>query len=273
MTKDINQEEKASKKEDFLNSGSALEKAAGSETSEKYELSLDGLLKAGVHFGHKKGRWNPKMKQFVFGMRNNIHIIDLEKTLEQFQKALQKVEEVLQKNGLILLVGTKRQAKDLVASVAQKAQMPYVNERWLGGTFTNFDIIKRRIKFYLDKKDLLEKGRSAGLTKLERLKMQKKLDRIEFKMGGLVGMKRLPDLVVVLDINKDDLVVKESKATGVPVIGLVDTNTDPTKVDYPIAANDDALSSLRYILGVFLKRIIEVKNRPITEDKPKEEKK
>ncbi len=227
----------------------------------KYDLSLETMLKAGVHFGHKKSRWNPKMKDYIFGTRNGIHIIDLEKTAVLFEKALGFIDEVVAKNGLILIVGTIKQAKDLVKSVADKAEMPYANERWLGGTFTNFGIIKKRVKYLVETNEALEKGKLTNMTKLERHKIKKRLNKIERKMGGLVRMTRLPDAVIILDINKDELALKEARSAGIKLVGLVDSNSDPTKVDYPVPANDDALSSLKYVLGVFLKRILEAKSK------------
>lgn len=234
---------------------------AENEAMDKYELSLESMLKAGVHFGHKKSRWNPKMEQYIFGLRNGIHIINLEKTINCFEKALEKIEEVVSKNGIILIVGTKRQSKDLVQAVAKKIGIPFVNERWLGGTFTNFDIIKKRLKYLVDTKESLEKGKFASLTKLEKHKLMKKLDRIEEKMGGLIGMNRLPDLVIVLDTNKEKAAIDEAKKMGIPMVGLIDSNSNPDLVEYPIPANDDALSSLKYVLGVFLKKMIEAKNK------------
>ena len=225
----------------------------------KYELSLEAMLKAGVHFGHKKCRWNPKMNSNIFGIRNGIHIIDLEKTLSHFEKALLKIDDVIKKRGIVLIIGTKKQAKDLVQGVADKVEMPYVNERWLGGTFTNFGIIKKRVKYLVETNEALEKGKLANLTKLERHKLKKRLDKVEEKMGGLVRMTRLPDLVVILDINKDEIALKEAKTAGIEVVGLVDSNSDPDLVDFPIPANDDALSSLKYIIGVLLKRMLEAK--------------
>lgn len=227
--------------------------------TDKYELSLEGMLKAGVHFGHKKSRWNPKMGQFIFGIRNGIHIIDLEKSLVLFEKALERIEGTVAKGGTVMIVGTKKQTKDLVKAVSDKLEFPFVNERWLGGTFTNFNIIKKRVKFFIENTEALEQGKLNSLTKLERHKLQKRLDKIEEKMGGLVRMTRLPDLVIVLDVKKEELAVKEAHLMGIPVVGLVDTNSDHTTVEYPIPANDDALSSLKYILGVFLKKMMEAR--------------
>lgn len=227
------------------------------QNQDKYQLSLEAMLKAGVHFGHKKSRWNPKMKRYIFGVRNGIHIIDLEKSKEMFEKALAFVTEIKQKGGTILLIGTKKQAKQLVRAVAERADMPFVNERWLGGTFTNFTTINKRVRYLIDTTDGLEKGRFNDLTKYEKLKLQKEMDKMEEKMGGLVSMKRLPEAIFVLDMKKDELAIKEAREAGVKIIALADSNCDPTLVDYPIPANDDALSSLKYLLGVFLKRVLE----------------
>jgi small subunit ribosomal protein S2 len=216
------------------------------------ELSLEEMLKAGVHFGQKKSRWNPKMSKYIFGVRNDVHIIDLEKSLDLLKKALKYVKEISEKKGSILIVGTKNQAKQLVETVANEIEMPYVNHRWLGGTFTNFNFIKNRIKFLVNNKEALEQGRLKDITKLERNKLQKKLARIESRMGGLVRMSRLPDAVFVLDINKDIDAVKEARKAGIKVIGLLDTNSNPDLVDYPIPANDDAVSSLKYVLGAVM---------------------
>ncbi len=220
-----------------------------------YELSLEAMLKAGVHFGHKKAYWNPKMSKYIFGVRNNVHIIDLEKSLDLFKKALKYIEELSAKKGMILIVGTKNQAKQLVKQVAEDVNMPYVNDRWLGGTFTNFNFIKNRIKFLVNNTEALEAGRLNNLTKLERNKLQKKLARIDSRMGGLIKMTRLPDAVIVLDINKDIDTVKEAKKVGIKVIGLLDSNSNPDLVDYGIPANDDAVSSLQYLLGIIAERI------------------
>lgn len=220
-----------------------------------YELSLEAMIKAGVHFGHKKAYWNPKMSEYIFGVRNGVHIIDLEKSLELFEKALKYIDEIAEKKGMILIVGTKNQAKQLVKEVAERMGMPYVNDRWLGGTFTNFNFIKNRIRFLINNTDALEKGRLNNLTKLERNKLQKKLTRIDSRMGGLVKMTRIPDAVIILDINKELDAVKEAQKTGVKIIGLVDSNSNPDLVDYAIPANDDAVSSLKYILGVIAGRM------------------
>jgi small subunit ribosomal protein S2 len=158
-------------------------------------------------------------------------------------------------------VGTKKQAQNMVSAVSDKVELPYVNKRWLGGTLTNFGVIKKRIKFFIDHREMLEKGKLSDMTKLERLKLEKKLDKIEERMGGLERMMRLPEAVFVLDINEDRTAVEEAKKIGIKTIGLVDTNSDPEAVDFPIPANDDALSSLRYVLGLFLKTVLQAKDK------------
>ena len=217
--------------------------------TKKIELTLPAMLKAGVHFGHKKSRWNPKMAPYIFGSRNGIHIIDLEKSLVALKKVREVLEEIAEKNGEVLIVGTKNQAKHLVKEIAEKIKKPYVNERWLGGTLTNFGFIKKRLKFLVNNREALEQGRLNNFTKLERNRLQKKLEKIDERMGGLVNMNRLPDAIIILDINKDKDAVREAKKVGVTVIGLLDTNSDPDVVDYGVPANDDAVSSLRYVLG------------------------
>ncbi len=220
------------------------------------ELSLERLLKAGVHFGQKKSRWNPKMGVYLFGVRNGIHIINLEKTLEMFEKALKELEEIVGKGGKVMIVGTKKQAKELVGKVGEELRMPYVNERWIGGTFTNFGVISKRIKYLEENRDGLEKGRFSYLTKLERLKLTKELDGLQEKIGGLSVMKKIPEAILILDINKDKIALKEARKAGVKIFGIVDSNSNPDLVDFAIPANDDAISSLKYMLEVFLCRMI-----------------
>lgn len=219
---------------------------------EKYQLNLENLLKAGVHFGHKKSRWNPKMKKFIFGLKSGVHIINLEKTLEMFQTALDVMKKIIENGEEIVFIGTKKQVKDLVKEMAEKLEMPYVNERWVGGALTNFENISRRVKYLVDTLDKIKKNKLLQLTKFEKNQLNKELDKIEEKMGGLKRMKRIPKAIFVLDVEKDELAIKEAKKKGVIVLGLVDTNSNPEKIDYPIPANDDAFSSLRYILGVIL---------------------
>ena len=218
----------------------------------KYDLCLENLLKAGVYFGHKKSRWNPKMAGYIFGIKNGVHIINLEKTLELFRRALDFMAETIEKGGEVMLIGTKNQVKALVKAVGEKAEIPFVNERWIGGTLTNFENISRRVKYLIETEEKISQGKLPYLTKFEKNQLQKELNKLEEKMGGLKNMKRLPKAIFVLDVEKDILAIREAKKRGLPVIGLVDTNSNPEKVDYPIPANDDAYSSLGYILAVIL---------------------
>jgi len=241
-------------------------KQAGEAGSyENIELNIAEMLKAGVHFGHKSSRWNPKMKEYVFGVKNNIHIIDLEKTIGFFQKALEFMNTTVENGGKILFIGTKPQARQLIEEVSNILDMPYVKNRWLGGTFTNFNEIKRRIKYLNDQEHLLESEELKKYTKYEQSRIRKEIVRMNEKMGGIKKMEKLPQAVFVIDIKENALAVKEAQSAGIPTIALTDTNTDPTLVDYPIPANDDALSALKYILGIVAKNIMEAKERIKTE--------
>ena len=228
---------------------------------ENLELNIAEMLKAGVHFGHKSSRWNPKMKEYVFGVKNNIHIIDLEKTIGLLQKALEFLRSTVENGGKILFIGTKPQARQLVEEVSNILDMPYIKNRWLGGTFTNYSEIKRRIKYLNDQEHLLESDELKKYTKYEQSRIRKEIARMNEKMGGIKKMDKLPQAVFVIDIKENALAVKEAQSAGIPTVALTDTNTDPTLVDYPIPANDDALSALKYILGIVAKNIMEAKKR------------
>ena len=199
-------------------------------------VTMKELLEAGVHFGHQTKRWNPKMKEFIFGERNGIYIIDLQKTFRLLQDALQHVQELAAQGRIILFVGTKRQAQEAVAEEAQRCGMPYVNERWLGGLLTNFVTVRKS----LDR--LKELEMVAGDARQERLKLEKNL-------LGIKGMKSVPDAVFVIDTRKEAIAVKEARKLKVPVIGIVDTNCDPDEVDYVIPGNDDALRAIKLFAG------------------------
>lgn len=215
---------------------------------DKFKLDVEEMATAGVHLGHKTSKVHPKMMPFIFGVRNNIHIIDLEKAKEKLKEALKFIEQLVLEGKNILFVGSKIQLKDLVKEIATEFGFPFVNERWLGGTFTNFKEIRKRVEYLLD----LEKKKSEGYfekyTKKERTEIEKEIEKLEKKFGGLKSMDKLPDAIFVLDMVKDKLAVKEARAKGVKIIAISDTNADPTLADYPIPANDDAISSLKYIL-------------------------
>lgn len=226
---------------------------------ESAELSITEMLKAGVHFGHKKSRWNPKMKNYTFGVKNDIHIIDLEKTLVLFQEALDYTRNLVANGGKIMFVGTKPQAQKLIEKAAREVDMPYVSKRWLGGTLTNFPEIKKRIKYLNEQENKSAQGDFDKYTKYEKSQMRKEIGRMNEKIGGIKKMENLPQALFVIDIKENDLAVKEALKAKVPIVGVTDTNTDPTLVDFPIPANDDALSSLKYILGIIVKNIQEAK--------------
>lgn len=251
------QDEKTEKVQEVKN----IIKSVPKKIDQEVILSLEEMLKAGLHFGHKKARWNPKMKNYIFGLRQGVHIINLEKSLECLKKALVFVEDLVAKNGQILFVSTKKQAKDLIFSTAEETEMPYVNQRWLGGTFTNFGDILNRIKYLINTKADIQAGKFSKMTKLERLRLNKEITKLEEKVGGLVRMKKIPEAIFVLDIKKEITAIKEAKKKGVKIIGVVDTNSDPNLVDFPIPANDDAVSSLNYILKIFAQSILKAKKK------------
>lgn len=207
------------------------------------------MLKAGVHFGHKTTKWSPKMAPFIFGVRNDIHIIDLEKTIIKLDEALVFVKKLAKTNGIIVFVGTKKQAKAYVKEIAIKANMPYVADRWIGGLLTNFSIISKQIRLMEQLEADMKSGALDKYTKKERVMIEKKIKKLNQKFGGLRMLKKLPDAVFVTDINEDRIAVNEARDKNIPIIALADTNTDPGLVTYPIPANDDALSSIKVIVN------------------------
>lgn len=214
----------------------------------KTDLDTDQMAEAGLHFGHRTSKIHPKMVPFLHGVRNNVHIVDLEKTKEKLVQALKYIQDLVSEGKTLLLVGTKIQVQDLVKKTAGECQLPYVSERWLGGTFTNLGTILKRIEHYKDLENKIAEGELEKYTKKERGKFDKELKELERKFGGIKELNRLPEAVFICDMKKDRIAVKEAKMKGVKVIGICDTNVDPTLADYPIPANDDAISSVRYIL-------------------------
>jgi small subunit ribosomal protein S2 len=223
-------------------------KEVNSSKKNNFNLDVEEMAKAGLHFGHRISRGHPKMTPFLYGIRNTVHIIDLEKTKEKFAEALKFIEELISENKTLLLVGTKIQHKELVKEVAKECNLPYVNERWLGGTFTNFEVIKKRAEYFKELEKKLSGEELEKYTKKERHKMNQELQKLRIKFEGIKDLEKLPDAIFVLDMKKDALAVKEARMKGVKVIGVADTNVDPTLADYPIPANDDAISSVKYIL-------------------------
>jgi small subunit ribosomal protein S2 len=203
------------------------------------------LLEAGVHFGHQTKRWNPKMKEFIFGERNGIYIIDLQKTLKLFKEASKFITELTSTGKLVLFVGTKRQAQDAVAEEANRCGMPYINSRWLGGLLTNWITVQKSVKRLQELDDMSTDGRYELLTKKEVIKLERERKHLSVNLSGIKSMKRLPDALFVVDSNNEAIAVAEARKLGIPVVAVVDTNCDPTLVDYVIPGNDDALRAIR----------------------------
>jgi small subunit ribosomal protein S2 len=211
--------------------------------------SLESMLKAGVHFGHLKSRLHPRMSDFVFLTRQNINIIDLEKTRQYLDRAGAFLASVAKSGKPIVFVGMKRHTHLLVRSLAERLGESYVIDRWLGGTLTNYSVISGRTRYLRDTEDKLEKGEFQMYTKFERQRKMEEVDRLEKRMGGIKNMREMPGAIVIADGKEAKIVIREAHATGVPVVAIIDTNADPSSVEYPIPGNDDALSSLRYLLG------------------------
>ena len=218
---------------------------------------LREFLEAGVHFGHQTRRWNPKMKPFIFAARNGIYIIDLQKTINALEMAKNKVREVVQNGRSILFVGTKKQARDVIHEQVKRFDCFYVTERWLGGMLTNFHTIKGSIKKLKDIERMREDGTLDKFTKKERARFDNQAGKLERMLGGIKEMNHLPGLVVVVDARKEQIAVAEASNLRIPIIGIVDTNADPDPIDFPIAANDDAIKSIRLILRDLVDAAIE----------------
>jgi len=209
------------------------------------EFSMRQLLEAGCHFGHQTHRWNPKMKEYIFGERANIHIIDLSQTVPMLHQALVKVREVAAKGGRVLFVGTKRQASEPIAQAASRCAQYYMNHRWLGGTLTNWQTISNSIARLRELESLLDaEGGPQGLTKKEILMLTREREKLERSLGGIKEMGGTPDLMFVIDTNKESIAIQEAKRLGIPVVAIVDTNCDPDPIDFPIPGNDDASRAL-----------------------------
>lgn len=209
--------------------------------------SLTEMLEAGMHFGHKTSRWHPKMDPFIFGVSSDVHIINLEKTTSLLQDALNTITDITSRGGVVLFVGTKIQAKDIVKKYAEESGMPYVTERWLGGTLTNFKQIKDSIKRFKSLKDKRDKGELKKYTKKEQLLLSREIDELETKVGGIQDMTRVPEAMFVIDVKNEKTAILEAKVTGTQVIAVCDTNINPSKIDKVIPANDDAVKSIEIL--------------------------
>ena len=211
---------------------------------------LSDMLQAGVHFGHQTSKWHPKMKKFIFGSRQGIHIINLEETQKSLDNALNFAKKVTMRGGVILFVGTKKQAASIVEKAALGCQMPYVNKRWLGGTLTNFASVAQQIRKYKDLKRKQEKGELTKYTKFEQLKISEQIQILEDKFGGMQELNRIPDALFILDVKKDKTALSEATKRGVKIIAVCDSNVDPSEIDYPIPANDDAMKAIEMIANL-----------------------
>ncbi|EKE20688.1 MAG: 30S ribosomal protein S2 [uncultured bacterium] len=220
------------------------------------EISLEKMLKNGVHFGHNKSCRDPRMNKFIFGTKRSINIIDLQKTEEKLKEAMEFAKKLKEEKKQILFVGTKKQAKAIVKISAIACEMPHVTERWLGGTFTNFGVIRKRAQYLKDSQEQMAVGGFDKYTKLEKLKKTEELEKLEKKMGGLKEMKTLPAAIFISDIKTDEIALKEALNAKIPVIAIVDTNVNPNDINYPIPANDDAVSSVKTIMEYLVSPIV-----------------
>ena len=220
-------------------------------------VAMKQLLEAGVHFGHRKQRWNPKMRSYIFTERNGIHIVDLQQTIRALQRAYDLVRDVAAEGGNVIFVGTKRQAQENVRDQAMRCGMPYVTERWLGGTLTNFRTIRSRIDFMIDLEDQRDRGAFAVLPKKEVTLKMRELAKLQRRLDGLRNLHRLPEALFITDVNTEDIAVREANRLNIPVIAMVDTNSDPEPVDYVIPANDDAIRAILLITSRIADAVIE----------------
>jgi small subunit ribosomal protein S2 len=228
-------------------------------------VTMRQMLEAGVHFGHQTRYWNPKMADYIFGQRNKIHIVNLEKTLAMYNDAMKYVRQLAQNRGTILFVGTKRQARDIVAEEAQRAGMPFVDHRWLGGMLSNFKTVKQSIKRLKDLETMKQDGTFDRMSKREALSQQRELDKLEKSLGGIKDMGSLPDAIFVIDIGYHKIAVTEAKKLGIPIVAVVDTNHNPDPIDYVIPGNDDSSRAIRLYARGVADAVLEGRNSSIQE--------
>ncbi len=241
-------------------------------------VSMNYLLEAGVHFGHQKRRWNPKMKEYIYTTREDIYIIDLQKTAKQIEEAYVAIKQIAENDGKFLFVGTKKQAQEAAEECANRTDMYFVNERWLGGTLTNFRTIKSRVRRLEEIEKMEEDGTFEILPKKEVIGIKKEYDKLNKYLRGIRNMKKIPDALIIVDPKKEEIAIKEARKLHIPVFGIVDTNCDPDMVDYVIPGNDDAVRSVKLIIGVLTNAIAEVNGKEVIdyvseEDKAKASKK
>ena len=208
-------------------------------------MCIRDSLEAGVHFGHQSSQWNPAMKEYIYGSRNGIHIIDLQKTLKSFLKAYDFIKKIVSDGGEILFVGTKKQAQEIIGEEALKCDMPFVNSRWLGGTLTNFNTIRSRVDYLIQLKKLKDDGEMDNLPKKEQITLNREMEKLEYLLNGILNMKKMPTAMFVVDTRKEEIAIKEAKKIGIPIVGIVDTNSNPSDADYVIPSNDDAIRAVK----------------------------
>jgi len=228
------------------------------------------LLEAGVHFGHQTKRWNPKMKEYIFGQRNGIYIIDLQKTIKNFKEAISFIRGIAEEGKQILFVGTKKQAQDLIRDYALKCEAHYVNQRWLGGLLTNFTIVRTSIDKLKELQEMREDGRWELLSKKEQSRQEKVYRKLQKNLGGLLNMSELPGAVFIIDSSKEEIAITEARKMGIPVVAVVDTNGDPEKVKYAIPGNDDAVRAIELFSSKIAESIVEGKRNRITREMAQE---
>ena len=220
-------------------------------------VSMKQMLETGVHFGHQTRRWNPKMRPFIFGARNGIHIIDLQQTVKLFRTAHDKIVETVANGGKVLFIGTKRQAQEAVAAEASRAGQPYVTNRWMGGTLTNFVTIQKSIERLKKLESMFADGSINRYQKKEILSFQRELDKLNLTLGGIKDMDSLPQLVFIIDPHREEIAVKECRKLGIPIVAVTDTNCDPDVIDYIIPGNDDAIRAIKLFVGAFAEACLE----------------
>lgn len=221
----------------------------GVKKAKAFGLDLEEMAKAGLHFGHRKSRLHPRMKPYIFGIRKAVHIIDLEETAKKLAEALEFIQGIFKEKKTILFVGTKVQHQELIKELAEKYSFPYVSERWLGGSLTNFGIMRKRVAHLQELKDKINSEGFAKYGKKEQSMLKRELRSLTTKFAGVESLEELPDALFIFNIKKDNLALREAKRMGIPVIAVVDTNVDPSQVDWPIPASDDGIKAARYVLG------------------------
>jgi len=228
-------------------------------------VSMNYLLEAGVQFGHQKRRWNPKMKEYIFTTRDDIYIIDLQKTVKKLEEAYEALKEIAANEGKVLFVGTKKQAQEAAEECATRTNMYFINERWLGGTLTNFKTIRSRIRRMEEIEKMETDGTFEALPKKEVIQIRKEYEKLNKNLRGIRDMKRMPQAMIIVDPRKEEIAIKEARILGIPVFGIVDTNCDPDMVDYVIPGNDDAVRSVKLLIGALTNAIAEVNGNEVTD--------